>query len=496
MNDEREIERDAVAFDGTSIAAFAVFLLLFGVLCFHVWAYTVDDAFIVARYARRLLHGQGYTFSDGPATDGVTGPLWLLPALAGQLLGFEVAVQKLLSCLGVALGAALLFFSLDDTRARAFFLAFCLVQSNLVVWGVAGLDTGLATALASYLWLCASTSARPTNVPFRPHTFLACAALLSTLRPESLPFAVCACAMVVRTDGWSRILRWAAVPVGAFLLLCLIRLASFGHALPLSYYAKRGSLDLIYVLFGLFIATGILPLAIAAWHARERGQSEVLSGLLLATVWTLSIAWAGGDWMPGFRLLVPIIPGLGWLIAKTFPSAKLSLRVSLGMFLLLPALDTFVQLPRAVEAGQRRVEQGSALVRAVQESAQSGTVALVDIGLVGLRSGLDVLDLGGVTDPRVGKAPGGYLAKQVDIGLLESVRPALIVLHSASPITLGEHTSWPPLFGYPIENWLYTQPWTRANYQPVQVVHYAPGYDYLLLKRLSAADAKISASSP
>jgi hypothetical protein len=44
------------------------------------WPYTVDDAFIVARYARRLADGRGYTFNLGPPSDGVTGPLWLLPA--------------------------------------------------------------------------------------------------------------------------------------------------------------------------------------------------------------------------------------------------------------------------------------------------------------------------------------------------------------------------------------------------------------------------------
>ncbi|MBZ0115678.1 MAG: hypothetical protein K8H88_01695, partial [Sandaracinaceae bacterium] len=39
------------------------------------WPFTIDDAFVTARYAERLARGQGYTMNDGPPTDGVTGPL-------------------------------------------------------------------------------------------------------------------------------------------------------------------------------------------------------------------------------------------------------------------------------------------------------------------------------------------------------------------------------------------------------------------------------------
>ena len=487
---------ETVGYDKESLIAFGVFVGIFGALAWHVWDYTVDDAFIVARYARRLLAGEGYNFTDGPATDGVTGPLWLVPALLGEALGgYALVVQKLAGWLGTVLAVGVAFFSLQYTRARAYFLAFCLVQSNLVVWSIAGLETGLATLLATFVFVFATTMARPANIKVSAGAFAASAGLLATLRPESLPFCVLACLLAFRAKDWGTMLRWAAVPVAAALLLATVRLAAFGHPLPLSYFAKSGGVDVGYVVFGLIITTAVVPLIVAAVQAESESSGELRAGLSLLGVWLISVAWAGGDWMPGFRLLVPILPGIGWLLARTFSNVGVSLRVSFGMCLLVSALDAFVQVPRAKEAGERRLQEGAALVRAVESAADEGPVALVDIGLIGYETGLGVLDLGGVTDPRVGKALGAYLAKQIDIGLIESAAPALIVLHSAYPLDIKEG-QWPNLFGYPIENWVYTQPWTRANYEPVRVVHYAPGYHYLLLKSSAAAEAKMSASSP
>ncbi|HVZ36591.1 MAG TPA: hypothetical protein VG963_29375, partial [Polyangiaceae bacterium] len=58
-------------------AIFAVFAL--ASLMAAAWPFTIDDAFIVGRYADRLARGRGYTYEDGIVSDGVSGPLWLLP---------------------------------------------------------------------------------------------------------------------------------------------------------------------------------------------------------------------------------------------------------------------------------------------------------------------------------------------------------------------------------------------------------------------------------
>ncbi|MCZ7684271.1 MAG: hypothetical protein M5U28_38055 [Sandaracinaceae bacterium] len=86
--------------------------------------------------------------SDGPPTDGVTGPLALVPALLGQLiLGDAVAGSK-----AVGLVATVAAVVLVVRRARrggsaraAVAAALAFGGSTLAAWAVAGLETGLAT---------------------------------------------------------------------------------------------------------------------------------------------------------------------------------------------------------------------------------------------------------------------------------------------------------------------------------------------------------------
>src|SRR4051795_5751483 len=84
---------------GPRFALIGCLLALTGLFAL-AWPFTVDDAFIAAHYARRLAGGLGYTFRPGPATDGVTGPLWLAPLVACARLGLDAATSA--KCLGAA----------------------------------------------------------------------------------------------------------------------------------------------------------------------------------------------------------------------------------------------------------------------------------------------------------------------------------------------------------------------------------------------------------
>src|SRR5262245_60574303 len=177
------------------------------------WPYTVDDAFIVARYARRLALGQGYTFNPGPPTDGVTGPLWLLPGWLASLAGLDaVRAAKLAGLVCTALAGALLVQRLTRRRygtryacAAALLLA---CQPTLGAWGVAGLETGAATLAVTIAWL--ALSARPR---VQRWTLAAALAVLPWLRPELTLVA----ALLALAAGWK--LGWPGVgPIWA--LLC------------------------------------------------------------------------------------------------------------------------------------------------------------------------------------------------------------------------------------------------------------------------------------
>ena len=57
-----------------------VLLSLAGLLlhAFHYLPFLEDDALIAFRYADRLLHGAGLTWTDGPRVEGYSCLLWVL----------------------------------------------------------------------------------------------------------------------------------------------------------------------------------------------------------------------------------------------------------------------------------------------------------------------------------------------------------------------------------------------------------------------------------
>ena len=127
------------------------------------WPYTVDDAYIAARYARHVAHGLGYAMNPGQSTDGVTGPLWVVPQIAAIALGLDpIAIVK---GIGLACTVLAVWLAVATQRARALgqqaaaiAAVTCALSPSLSSWAVAGLETGLATLL---LTLAAAAALRP-----------------------------------------------------------------------------------------------------------------------------------------------------------------------------------------------------------------------------------------------------------------------------------------------------------------------------------------------
>src|SRR5688500_13111615 len=99
-----------IAAGGVAGAVVAVGLL--------AWGFTVDDAFVVLRHAEHLILGGGWSMNYGEPSDGVTGPLWILPFVAGETLGGDgMAVAKGIGLACAALAAWLVVRAID-ARSR------------------------------------------------------------------------------------------------------------------------------------------------------------------------------------------------------------------------------------------------------------------------------------------------------------------------------------------------------------------------------------------
>jgi hypothetical protein len=466
--------------------------------------YTSDDAFIPGRYALRLAEGHGYTFRDGPATDGVTGPLLLLVELAAiQLRADPVEASKLVGALAVALAAALVA---ARARARAAgSLAAPLVVLGLSVSGAvamhaqSGLETGLATLVLTIGGLGATARAsEPSAARRRRARVLALSGVLASLvlvpwlRPELVPvtwaFALVSARREQPAPGASRALALVAAAVLGLGSVVAFRVAMFGSAIPLSAQAKPTDLGnglgytlvALSVLFGL----GLVPTLHAARSSRDDGALGLALVVSLATV-----ILGGGDWMPGGRLLVPVAP-LTWMLfglglarfSRTKAGARApALVIAFGVVALAPqAALTSLVLDQAADVARSREHAGTALRTMLDRDAR--VVALLDVGFLAYRARWEPFDLAGVTDPDVGTRPGAHCAKRVTVDELIARDVDTIVLHSGIEPRVADGVIT-AMRGHPVEQALASDARTRELFEVVGVVPYASGYHYVVLRR-------------
>ena len=429
------------------------------------WHYLVDDAFIVSRYAAHLVAGRGWAMNPGVPSDGITAPLWLLPIAGCRALGIDPPLaQRVLGLTATAIAVALAVH--DRPRGRWLLALLVASQATLGIWGGAGLETGFAA-------LALTLVARPAWGAPGWRLAAAGALALPSLRPELVGVGAL---LALGAESRDRRVLLGALALGVLGVLAF-RLALFGHPLPLASAAKLGGLadGLRYGVVGTLLVTGAGGVALVAAGARS---APLLVLALLAH--GSSIVIAGGDWMPGHRLFVPALPLYGVVALRGFEAMRHRLRwLALGSAVAVPLVVGGLQVRLAHEAGAQRLSRGPAVAEALRGR---GPVALVDIGYLGWRTGVEVVDLGGITDPVIARAPGGHLDKQVPLGYLVAREPRSLLLHSAiHPQVEGGRLS--VLAGYPVEQRIATLGWVRAHFRVGAVIEYGPSYWYVRLDR-------------
>lgn len=446
------------------------------------WPYTVDDAFIVARYARNLAAGQGYAMNPGVPSDGVTGPLWLLPHLLALGLRLDPIVVAKLT--GAVCSAAAAWLVLRRLRQRAFgsvaawpACILIAIGPGLGSTGVAGLESGAASLLLTLAALAATRKPRAAGPQLG-----ACVAALAWLRPE----LALACAVLLAyawlRDRRSGTLALAIALSGAGALLAF-RIGMFGDWLPLSARAKPGSLahGVRYALTSLVLATSGVGVVLA-WLGARRGHAEDRVYFAVLVAHACALVLVGGDWMPGYRLLVPVLPLYaslaGWGIARTFARKSWWWAIALGLACLIPAADLVTRIPDIAAAGK---SQRAAAGLAARLHAEARVVALVDVGYLAYESRSEVVDLGGITDPVIAKLPGGHLDKHVSAEYLARRAPDTIVLHAVTEPRVSADGRLQTLTGYPVERRVASLAYVQRRFRVSHVERYSPHYYYVVL---------------
>ncbi len=407
----------------------ALIALLLGIAMMTGWGFTVDDALISARVAHHLATGHGYRFNAlGDVVDAVTPLGWaglLSPfAQSGVLQTWRAA--RWLGVLGAVLCAGFVarysYGPHPERRVLALLpTALCL---PLGAWCVSGMETPLVLLLATLaltpgegfaLWAGAAAALRPELIPW--------ALTLVLLRPAASPARRLGRLLLVLTP--------VALVIGGRVLL-------FSTPTPLAAVAKPSDLShgLRYALSGL-LWVGLTPLFISCRGlARLSGQRRAEAVALVAHV--LALAAAGGDWMSLFRLFVPVLGHALVLVAcinAQSPPRWTALRASLAAALCL-------MLQRSHGASARHVlEQRTALIATATPILRDARrIATLDVGWVGAATDATVIDLAGVTDPRIAYLPGGHTSKQLPSNFLHMYQVDTLVVLLAK----GQSLDGPP----------------------------------------------------
>lgn len=409
-----------------------------------VWlsGFTVDDALISARVAHQLALGNGYRFNPGgPIVDAVTPlgfALLLAPfAAAGPLQA--LAAAKILGALAWLGAASWLGRELARLGRLALVVGLALLAActPLAVWAVSGMETGLVTLLATL----ALTRSRAAPLA---------AGLAAGLRPELGPWAVVlvlgralhepGALLNAGRERWTRAGLSLAVCVAPVIAVAAVRTALFGHAYPLSVLAKPSDVAHgIRYAVGAALYTGPLWLLATRLRTYRAASARARVCVLAAAAHWTALVLAGGDWMPLFRLAVPVLPSLilagselvvlteGWLARAPRVLAAIGVASYLGASL----------GPSSARVGvQRRL----LIERAAPLLEDARRVGALDVGWVGAATSATVVDFAGVTDPSIARLPGGHTTKRLPEGFLEtrSIDALVVLARDPRPVPLAE----------------------------------------------------------
>ena len=448
---------------------------LYALLAVHFVNYAPDDIYITLRYAANAAQGLGPVFNAGEAVEGFSNPLFLgwLTALQAGLDGPRamVAAAKLTG-LAAGLLALLLTAALarrDEEGAAYWGLAPLLVglSGYFAFWCASGMETGLHALL---VLVAVGLFARSLETHRKAWRVLAGLAfgLTAISRPEGAIFLVAALlarALLLRRDGRRPDVAdagFVGLALAPIIVYFLWRHATYGLWWPNTFYAKAGGglgtyadgvryllLAVGPALWGNVLLAPLLLTGLVPW---QKASPRTLVLLTAIAAQAGFVVIGGGDWMPGWRFVVPIVAPLallapaivarwrGVLAGRWIAEWTPFWRVALIVALLLPAaahLYDVKQLSHAPSgwSGYRDDDFFAApyveVAQWLNEHAQAGDwLATGEAGLIPYLTGLPTIDCFGLTDAHLARVPGKRHEK-VDPDYILGREPRFVVIGGA-----------------------------------------------------------------
>lgn len=417
--------------------------------------YYYDDAWISIRYAERWITGHGLTWTDGERVEGYTDLLWVLLCGGLAYMGVPwVTATHLLGGFGFA--AVVWCASVDPAApfrpvvARAMIGgALAATTGGLAIWAVAGLEHTWLAGLAS---LGALGLVRATERP-GGHVWAtaACFAAVVLTRPDGAVLwvsALCGAASSLPRSHWRSLAPVVALPALAIGGQQLFRVVYYGDWVPNTARAKVSFTVARAVHGGKWVGDGLLhhgALVLAAAGAWGRWSPRVAVPLLMSAAWVAYVASVGGDFMAGWRMLVPGLGPLALLASEA--AARWSDRVGWRAVALaavpLVALHSVGAnqgrwINKAFDMGGWVIARPIGLALRTAFGAYDPLIAVDAAGEIPYRTGFRALDMLGLTDRYLATHPppgfgGGAIGHDLGNGeYVWSRQPDLILFNGAN----------------------------------------------------------------
>lgn len=439
------------------VASLSVIVLL-GLAHQLMFDTTAEDAFITFRYARNLASGFGPVFNPGERVEGYSDFLWMIVLSVLNRFGIDIVLAA--RCLGsvAALLTVVLTYQLGcvvtkGDRPTSLSAALLVAASgSFAAYGPSGMETPVFALLLVATVL--------STVRQRWCWAGLLVALATMTRPEGI---LC----LIPILGWALVtgkqrrerLRNALGAAGAFGALAvpwtLWRVAYYGYWIPNPIAAKRG-LDSSYLLElgfrylyefgGAHVPLVILLAVVTAAAVVDRFRTVApVDGLLAAFVLILVgfVVSVGGDWMPAWRMLAPIIPVASVLLLSLWREhvrwQPLATSAPLGRALFVVAAGVLVMTSRVHPNLIPRVVYWSQGIDAYEQIGEwfrrslppDTWVATIANGALSYYSRLPMIDMMGLTDEHIARngqrAPRGMLGHSAyDFAYVVRRRPQVV----------------------------------------------------------------------
>jgi hypothetical protein len=449
--------------------------------------YYIDDTFISMRFAANLASHGELSFNPGQRVEGYSNFLLVLAhALVFKLRGVPDSVSGLdgvaVALIGVSLAEALLLGLLafqsegtEDNTAWYFSWIFTLAAWQFALWATIGMETPLEGLLyVAILYACSSRAFREG----RGWSLGVLSGLLVAVELVRFEGAVVAlgvtftlAACLVRAGRRRDAVRLCAPVILATILYHLWRVLYFGSLLPNTYVAKAGGSALSRIAIGSGywnawlgpIGGAVIVMLLTVSLSRAGTLSRATAAKVLDHPVTLAagvivavklalVAWGGGDWMPGWRMLVPITPVLLFVVGRLAvpgpwrPTWVAALALSAGILMAGrggPVIANFHDGP-ANDGGRLKtlprdcITIGQRLERGFGGSPEE--VAISEAGLIAYEArDVRIMDLHGLVDSDIAHQPGG-LHDHVHVAhILERAPAAVLFAHLHHNPPYGNH---------------------------------------------------------